>query len=159
MNGTTTISCAQSGYSVSIEFFPKPFYGGKKNQFQGNLYGPDKTMLNTFDGDWSNEMFLKTGSKKELLIENDDSFRRAKKQLKQMCDQNENESRKVWQTVTAYLRNKQVEAASDAKFKIEEKQREIAKQRKTMNSVWQAKYFQEKDGHWVFKEPLSKRIL
>ncbi len=159
MNGMTTISCSQSGYSASIQFLPKPLYGGKKNQFQGSLYGPEKKVLNTFDGDWSNDMFLKTGSKKELLIENNDSNKRARKQLKKICDQVDNESRVVWQAVTAHLRNKQVEEATNAKFQIEEKQREIAKQRKIMNTVWQAQYFSEKNGHWIFKNPLSKRIL
>jgi hypothetical protein len=63
MGGQVTVNCAKSGYSSTIEFLTKPFYGGKKHQIQGTIYGPDKKTLSTIDGDWNGTMFLRTNGK------------------------------------------------------------------------------------------------
>ncbi len=64
MGGEVTVSCARSGYHANIEFLTKPFYGGKKHQIQGTIFGPDKKPICTLDGDWNGTMFIKSGSKK-----------------------------------------------------------------------------------------------
>ena len=45
-----------------------------------------------------------------------------------------------------------------AKQKIEQKQRDDAKQRKENNVKWQPKYFYEQGDSWVFVKPLSRRL-
>ena len=56
MGGQVTIACAKSGYTANIDFLTKPFYGGKKHQIQGSIFGPDKKVLNTLDGDWNRKV-------------------------------------------------------------------------------------------------------
>lgn len=91
MGGEVTVSCAKTGYYANIEFltkvihiylftltltstiiklskFLKPFYGGKKHQIQGTIFGPDKKPLYTLDGDWNGTMFIKSGSKKVYTL-------------------------------------------------------------------------------------------
>ena len=161
MIGTTSITCAKTGYSATINFLPKPFYGGKRHMFTATIQGgPEKKVLNTIEGDWSSDMYIKTMStntNKEPFIDFS-SLTKAKKQLRSLADQNDNESRKLWQNVTRYLRNKEIQLVADEKHAIEEKQREIAKQRKEMNLEWSAKYFHEYNGHWSFNEPLLNKI-
>lgn len=156
MIGTTSITCAKTGYSATINFIPKPFYGGKRHMFTASIQGPDKKLLDTIDGDWSGDMVIKTSSNKEPFIDFS-SLTRAKKQLRTLADQNDNESRKLWQNVTRFLRNKEIQLVADEKHSIEEKQREIAKQRKDMNIEWLPKYFHEFNGHWCFNEPLLNK--
>ncbi len=60
MTGLITIKCEQTGYSADINFLLKPFYGGKKHQIQGNIYGPNRILLNTIEGDWTNSIYIKS---------------------------------------------------------------------------------------------------
>jgi oxysterol-binding protein-related protein 9/10/11 len=158
MGGQVTITCAKSGYSSNIDFLTKPFYGGKKHQIQGQIQGPDKKVLNTIEGDWNGTMFIKTGKKIELFI-NTNSMNIVKKQLRAISEQNDYESRKLWREVTYYLRKKQIDLATNAKQLIEQKQREGVKKRKETNTKWQTKYFHEQGEHWIFINPLTKRLL
>lgn len=159
MGGQVTIACAKSGYTANIDFLTKPFYGGKKHQIQGSIFGPDKKVLNTLDGDWNGTMYIKTGKKIELLI-NTNSMNIVKKQLRSLVEQNEYESRRLWREVTYYLRKKQIDEATNAKLQIEQKQREGSKQRKDNNNAkWQTRHFHELGEHWIYIKPLTKRLL
>lgn len=61
MGGQVSISCPKTGYNTTIDFLTKPFYGGKKHQISGSIFGPDKKQLYTLDGDWNGTMFIKSG--------------------------------------------------------------------------------------------------
>jgi len=160
MGGKVTISCEKTGYSAQINFLTKPFYGGKKHQIEGNIYSPDKKILNTITGDWTETIYIQTGNehKKQVFIESS-GLNKYKKQVRKVNDQEENESRKVWQEVTYFLRNKQCELANKAKYQVEQKQREQAKLRKENNIENKTKYFHLKDNQWVFNKPLMERII
>ena len=96
-------------------------------------------------------------SKIELFI-NTNSMNIVKKQLRAISEQNEYESRKLWREVTYYLRKKQIDLATNAKQLIEQKQREGVKKRKETNTKWQTNYFHEQGEHWIFINPLTKRL-
>ena len=100
------------------------------------MQGPDKKVLDKIDGDWSGDIFIKsaTNSLKETFIDFS-SLKRAKKQLRSLDEQNDNESRKLWQNVTCHLRNKEIQLVADEKHAIEEKQK------RNMNIQWLPKYF------------------
>jgi hypothetical protein len=65
---------------------------------------------------------------------------------------------RLWREVTYYLRTKQIDQATDAKLRIEQKQRDEVKQRKETNSKWQTKYFQEQGENWIYVRPLIERL-
>jgi hypothetical protein len=63
--------------------------------------------------------------------------------------------------VTFHLKTKQIDNATMAKQKIEQKQRDDAKHRKDNNIKWQPRYFHEQQqgsDNWVFIRPLAKRL-
>ena len=158
MGGKVTISCEKTGYSAQINFLTKPFYGGKMNQIEGNIFSSDKKILNTIIGDWSEIVYIQTGTENKQVFIDSKSVIKYKKQVRKVTDQEENESRKIWQDVTYYLRNKECELANKAKNQVEQKQREEAKSRKENNIEYKAKYFHFNDNQWLFNEPLRKRI-
>jgi hypothetical protein len=56
------------------------------------------------------------------------------------------------------LKTKQIDLATAAKQRIEQKQRDEVKQRKEANQKWKTKYFHEQGEHWIYIKPLVKRI-
>ena len=59
-----------------------------------------------------------------------------KKQVKPLSEQSENESRKLWRHVISGLRAKDLDAATNEKKKLEEKQRNDARIRQESGHTW-----------------------
>lgn len=103
-----TISCPKTGYRAEIDFLTKPFYGGKKNRIQGEVYAPNdkKSFLSIF-GEWSGLMEAKyndgTKTKTEVFVDVN-RIPIFKKQVRPVMDQDDNESRKIWREVTLGLK-------------------------------------------------------
>lgn len=62
-----------------------------------------------------------------------------KKLVKPICEQDDNESRKVWRDVTVGLKINDMDKATAAKCFIEQKQRDEARIRKESNLLWETK--------------------
>lgn len=67
------------------------------------------------------------------------SLRIIKKQVRPISQQEDNESRKLWKEVTVGLRFNDIDKATNAKFALEQKQRDEAKERKERNEDWETK--------------------
>uniref|UniRef100_A0A4Y0BGQ9 Oxysterol-binding protein n=1 Tax=Anopheles funestus TaxID=62324 RepID=A0A4Y0BGQ9_ANOFN len=163
LGGTITITCPQTGYRADIDFITKPFYGGKKNRIQGEIYGPnDKKSFISISGEWSGLMEYKFNdgskpSKFETFVDVN-SIPIYKKKVRPVGEQDENESRKVWREVTAGLKMNDIEKATNAKFQVEQKQREEAKERKETFGEWETKYFKGIGESWIYTTPLLHRL-
>uniref|UniRef100_A0A1S4GPH1 Oxysterol-binding protein n=1 Tax=Anopheles gambiae TaxID=7165 RepID=A0A1S4GPH1_ANOGA len=163
LGGTVTITCPQTGYRADIDFITKPFYGGKKNRIQGEIYGPnDKKSFISISGEWSGLMEYKYNdgskpSKFETFVDVN-SIPIFKKKVRPVAEQDENESRKVWREVTAGLKANDIEKATNAKFQVEQKQREEAKERKETFGEWDTKYFKGIGESWIYTTPLLHRL-
>lgn len=59
--------------------------------------------------------------------------------MKPICEQEENESRRLWKEVTAGLKFNEIDRATNAKQALEQKQRDQAKERKDSGQEWQTK--------------------
>lgn len=81
-----------------------------------------------------------------------------KKKVRPINEQLENESRRIWLDVTVGLHVNDIERATNAKCKLEQKQREEAKQRKEQNTEWETKYFKPVGDVWIYANPLSQRL-
>ncbi len=101
------------------------------------------------------------------------------KKLKRLSSQGPDESRKKWQAVTKALKERDVDAATDAKhavstllifyiehiynssifFQLEEQQRADARERKESGVEWERKLFHLEGDTWVFNNTLDKRTL
>jgi oxysterol-binding protein-related protein 9/10/11 len=60
LGGSVVITCAKTGYSASVEFLTKPFYGGRKNRITAEVFQPsDKKAFVTISGEWNGAMVAK----------------------------------------------------------------------------------------------------
>ncbi|KAG7199975.1 hypothetical protein KM043_014403 [Ampulex compressa] len=160
LGGTATIHCAQTGFHATVEFLTKPFYGGKRNRITCHVMQPsDKKPFLVINGEWSGIMEAKWADGRSEIFADVRELSTEKKLVKPISEQEEYESRKVWREVTVGLRINDMDKATAAKYAIEQKQRDEARQRKENNISWQTKLFKEgKDGGWVYVTPLMDRI-
>lgn len=108
LGGNVTINCKQTGYRADVEFLTKPFYGGKRNRIQAEIYAPnDRKSFLTIQGEWSGLMESKwnDGSKAgpEVFVDVN-RIPIFKKQVKPIAEQEDYESRNIWREVTLGLK-------------------------------------------------------
>lgn len=163
LGGNVTISCPQTGYRADIDFLTKPFYGGKKNRITAEVYAPnEKKSFLSVSGEWSGLMEAKwndghKSTKSEVFVDVN-KIPVFKKNVRPISEQTENESRRIWLEVTAGLCLNDIDRATNAKYQLEQKQREEAKQRKETNVEWETKYFKPVGDVWIYTNPLSQRL-
>lgn len=59
--------------------------------------------------------------------------------MRPISQQEANESRRLWKDVTVGLKLNDIDKATNAKFMLEQKQRDEAKERKERNEEWETK--------------------
>lgn len=111
------------------------------------------------DGEWNGKMIGKwlNSGRNEVFV---DVTRLPihDKLCKKVAEQARFESRRLWREVTYGLKVNDIEGATAAKFKLEQRQREEAAQRKEAGVKWETKLFRSLGENWIFNEPLAKRI-
>ncbi|CAL1535992.1 unnamed protein product [Lymnaea stagnalis] len=147
-----SIVCEKTGYTASIVFHTKPFYGGKLHHITAEAKN-NKTgeVICKVQGEWNGimEFTYSNGSSKQLDV---NTLQVHRKRVRPLEKQKEYESRKLWQHVTKALSQNNVTAATEHKKILEEIQRGGEKHRLENNISHQAKYFRNVDGVWVFKK-------
>ncbi|KAG7487797.1 hypothetical protein MATL_G00027290 [Megalops atlanticus] len=158
LGGECNISCSKSGYSANIVFHTKPFYGGKKHRITAEIFAPnDKKSFCSIEGEWNGVMYAKWASGENSLFIDTKKMGIIKKKVRKLEDQLEYESRRLWKDVTTNLKLKDIDAATEAKHRLEEKQRAEARERKEKEMQWETRLFHEDGECWVYDEPLLKR--
>uniref|UniRef100_A0A3Q3BJR0 Oxysterol-binding protein n=1 Tax=Kryptolebias marmoratus TaxID=37003 RepID=A0A3Q3BJR0_KRYMA len=159
LGGECNISCSKSGYSANIVFHTKPFYGGKKHRITAEIFSPnDKKSFCSIEGEWNGVMFAKWATGENTLFIDTKKMGIIKKKVRKLEDQHEYESRRLWRGVTLNLKLKDIDAATEAKHRLEEKQRAEARERKEKEQQWETRLFHEDGECWIYDEPLLKRL-
>ncbi|EDW74336.2 uncharacterized protein Dwil_GK21856, isoform A [Drosophila willistoni] len=160
LGGSVEIKCPQTGYYANVEFLTKPFYGGKRNKISCEIYSPsDKKPFVSISGEWSGLMEAKWHDKNKTEVFVDvNRIPIFKKQVRPIVEQDEFESRRVWKEVTAGLKFNDIERATNAKFVVEQHQRDQAKVRKEYDLAWEHKHFKPVGDNWIYAKPLSQRM-
>ncbi|KAH8416173.1 hypothetical protein KR222_009733 [Zaprionus bogoriensis] len=160
LGGSVEIKCPQTGYYANVEFLTKPFYGGKRNKVSAEIYSPnDKKPFVSIAGEWSGLMEAKWHDKNKTEVFVDvNRIPIFKKQVRPIVEQDEYESRRVWKEVTAGLKFNDIERATNAKFVVEQQQRDQAKVRKEYDLAWEHKHFRPIGDNWIYTKPLSQRM-
>ncbi|XP_017867376.1 PREDICTED: oxysterol-binding protein-related protein 9 isoform X2 [Drosophila arizonae] len=160
LGGSVEIKCPQTGYYANVEFLTKPFYGGKRNKVTAEIYSPnDKKPFVSIAGEWSGLMEAKWHDKNKTEVFVDvNRIPIFKKQVRPIVEQDEYESRRVWKEVTAGLKFNDIERATNAKFVVEQQQRDQAKVRKEYDLAWEHKHFKPVGDNWIYTKPLSQRM-
>ncbi|KAF5307219.1 hypothetical protein FQR65_LT00735 [Abscondita terminalis] len=162
LGGSVNISCPQTGYYSNVEFLTKPFYGNKKHKVTAEIFGPEeKRPFVSISGEWNGIMEAKWADKdktEEFINVNELTI--IKKQIRPISEQSDNESRRLWKEVTRALKFNDIDKATTAKYQVEQRQRDEAKERKSLSLEWETKLFRkEYEDRWLYMKPLRGRIL
>ncbi|XP_054162593.1 oxysterol-binding protein-related protein 9-like isoform X2 [Oppia nitens] len=160
LGGPVTITCQQTGYSANIDFLTKPFYGGKKHRINAEVFSPPPTKKSIVNvsGEWNGLMTAKwTQSGKSEVFIDTKAIRIIKKQVNPIGDQESYESRNLWKEVTAALKQHDVIAATNAKFNVEQTQRQLVKERQEKSTKWENRVFHSLGDNWNYNNPLTAR--
>lgn len=159
LGGKTSITCAKTGYVANIEFRTKPFYGGKKDGIHAEVFEPnEKRPFLVVEGEWNGKLWAKwLNGLNELFIDTR-SLPIIRKRVLPRSQQAENESRRLWEQVTYNLKSGNIDAASDAKYRLEQRQRDLARHRRETHQDWIPEHFRGEGDNWIYKKPLIQRL-
>ncbi|KAL7991779.1 hypothetical protein Chor_016035, partial [Crotalus horridus] len=178
LGGKVSVNCAKTGYSASITFHTKPFYGGKLHRQISNRDGEKvffkyccnkewvtgevkqnatNTVVCKVQGEW-NSILEFTYSNGETKCMDLSKLSVTRKRVRPIEKQGPFESRKLWQHVTESLRQGDIEKATEHKKVLEEQQRNEERLRMETGTPWQTKYFVQDGDGWVYYNPLWKRM-
>ncbi|XP_050987890.1 oxysterol-binding protein-related protein 10 isoform X1 [Labeo rohita] len=156
LGGKVSICCAKSGYSATVTFHTKPFYGGKVHRVMAEVkHNPTGTIVCKAQGEWNGTLEF-TYSSGETKVIDTSKLPVIKKKIRPLEKQGQYESRRLWQHVTAALKAGDIDAATEHKHQLEEKQRREGKQRTASSTSWKPKYFIKEGDGWVYHNPLWK---
>ncbi|XP_075907610.1 oxysterol-binding protein-related protein 10 isoform X2 [Nelusetta ayraudi] len=156
LGGKVSISCAKSGYSATVTFHTKPFYGGKVHRVTAEVkHNPTSTIVCKAQGEWNGTLEF-TYSSGETKVIDTAKLAVTRKQLRTVERQGRTESRRLWQHVTKALKDGNIDEATGHKHRLEERQRAEEKQRAADNKPWTPKYFMKEGDGWIYNQPLWK---
>ncbi|XP_051869100.1 oxysterol-binding protein-related protein 9 isoform X3 [Pristis pectinata] len=159
LGGECNVTCAKTGYNASIIFHTKPFYGGKKHRVTAEIFSPhDKKSFTSIEGEWNGVMYAKWSTGESSIFVDTKKLPIIKKKVRKLEDQDDFESRRLWKDVTHNLKIKDIDAATEAKHKLEERQRAEARERKENEVQWETRVFHEDGECWIYDYPLLKRL-
>ncbi|KAM9669157.1 oxysterol-binding protein-related protein 10-like [Dama dama] len=156
LGGKVSITCAKTGYSATVTFHTKPFYGGKVHRVTAEVkHNPTNTIVCKAHGEWNGTLEF-TYNNGETKVIDTTTLPVYPKKIRPLEKQGPMESRNLWRDVTQCLRLGDMEAATEQKRRLEEKQWAEERKRENLRAPWRPKYFiQEGDG-WVYFNPLWK---
>ncbi|XP_061112296.1 oxysterol-binding protein-related protein 10-like isoform X2 [Conger conger] len=156
LGGKVFINCAKSGYSATVTFHTKPFYGGKVHRVTAEVkHNPTNTIVCKAQGEWNGTLEF-TYSSGETKVIDTGKLPVFRKKLRPVEKQGRSESRRLWQKVTMALKEGNIDMATEHKHCLEERQREEEKQRLASNTPWKPTYFTKEGEGWVYHNPLWK---
>ncbi|XP_077454494.1 oxysterol-binding protein-related protein 11-like isoform X2 [Stigmatopora argus] len=154
LGGKVTISCAKTGYSATVTFHTKPFYGGKVHRVTAEVkQNQTGSIVCKVQGEWNGVLEF-TYSNGESKVIDTSKLPVFKKKIRPIEKQKPNESRHLWQHVTASLRAGKIDEAAEHKHILEEKQRSDCKQRAATRAPWAPTFFIKEGEGWVYQKPL-----
>ncbi|KFO24097.1 Oxysterol-binding protein-related protein 10 [Fukomys damarensis] len=151
-----SINCTKTGYLAMVIFYTKLFYGGKVHRVTAEVqHNLTNTIVCIAHREW-NGILEFTYSNWETKVIDTTTAPVYPKKIRLLEKQGPMESRNLWQEVTRYLCLGDINAATEQKRRLEEKQWIGEGKRESLRTSWQPKYFiQEGDG-WVYFNPLWK---
>lgn len=158
LGGKVSVNCAKTGYSASITFHTKPFYGGKLHRVTAEVKSNlTNTVVCRVQGEW-NSVLEFTYSNGETKYVDLAKLAVTKKRVRPLEKQDPFESRRLWKNVTDSLRESEIDKATEHKRSLEERQRTEERLRTETGTPWKTKYFIKEGDGWVYHKPLWKGI-
>ncbi|XP_041868072.1 oxysterol-binding protein-related protein 10 [Melanotaenia boesemani] len=156
LGGKVSINCVKSGYSATVTFHTKPFYGGKVHRVTAEVkHNPTNTIVCKAQGEWNGTLEF-TYSSGETKVIDTAKLPVTRKKLRPVEKQGRMESRRLWQHVTKSLKEGNMDEATEHKHRLEECQRAEGRKRAADNKPWTPKYFTKEGDGWIYNNPLWK---
>uniref|UniRef100_A0A8C5YIV5 Oxysterol-binding protein n=1 Tax=Microcebus murinus TaxID=30608 RepID=A0A8C5YIV5_MICMU len=156
LGGKVNINCAKTGYSATVIFHTKPFYGGKVHRVTAEVkHNPTNTIVCKAHGEWNGTLEF-TYNNGETKVIDTTTLPVYPKRIRPLDKQGPMESRNLWREVTRYLRLGDIDSATEQKRRLEEKQRVEERKRENLRTPWKPKYFTQEGDGWVYFNPLWK---
>ncbi|XP_063755842.1 oxysterol-binding protein-related protein 10 isoform X2 [Eleginops maclovinus] len=156
LGGKVSINCVKSGYSATVTFHTKPFYGGKVHRVTAEVkHNPTNTIVCKAQGEWNGTLEF-TYSSGETKVIDTTKLPVTRKKLRPVEKQGRTESRRLWHHVTKSLKDGNIDKATEHKHQLEERQRGDERQRTADNKPWTPKYFTKEGEGWIYNSPLWK---
>ncbi|KFQ88595.1 Oxysterol-binding protein-related protein 10, partial [Phoenicopterus ruber ruber] len=156
LGGKVNINCARTGYSATVTFHTKPFYGGKVHRVTAEVkHNPTNTIVCKAQGEWNGTLEF-TYSNGETKVIDTNKLPVIRKKIRPIAKQGPLESRHLWQHVTNSLKEGNIDAATEHKHRLEERQRAEERQRVALTTPWKPKYFAKEGDGWLYLNPLWK---
>jgi len=154
---TVSIKCPKNDLSATIEFKTKGFFGGGYNNITGKIF-KGKECLYQLSGKWSSVMYIKEAKAKEKKLFIDIRNEELTPLIVEPNNQQEEfESRRLWEKVTDGLTKKGLDYATEQKTAIEDNQRLLVKKRTDEGIEWKPRFFvPSDDGIHTYISPLDK---
>ncbi|CUS14599.1 unnamed protein product [Tuber aestivum] len=141
------VKCPELDLVADIEFKVKGFFTGAYNAIGGFIKRESTgEALYEIAGSWNGEIFIKdvlTG-KRDLLFDATDA-NPTPPVVRPLSEQDDRESQKLWKPVTSSLKKRDQDAATEEKFRIEDRQREEARLREADGVEWTPRFFRRVD--------------
>ncbi|KAJ1675262.1 Oxysterol-binding protein OBPa, partial [Spiromyces aspiralis] len=140
----STVTCEKLDLRCEVEFKTKGLFSGQYNQIEGRItrISDPRETLYCISGNWQTRTFIKDFKTGESSVLFDSSLEDVVlKEVPRLEEQEENESRWLWQHVTEAIKTRDQNMATTEKTKIEEAQRKAARQRLANNEEWVYRFF------------------
>lgn len=142
MGDQSTIKCKSLDLICELDFKTKGYFSGQYHSVAGKIkHISTGNVLYEISGVWTEELFIKGKNSSKESFFNVSKHPVIAKSVEPLDDQEWNESRKLWSKVTAGLAAKDMDAATDEKTFIENRQREETAVRRKEGLQWHPRFF------------------
>ncbi|KAM6160483.1 oxysterol-binding protein-related protein 11 [Erethizon dorsatum] len=156
LGGKVGVTCAKTGYSASITFHTKPFYGGKLHRVTAEVkHNVSNAVVCRVQGEWNSVLEFTYGSGETKCLDLT-KLAVTRKRVRPLEKQDPFESRRLWKNVTEALSRAEMDRATEHKRALEERQRAEERRRAESGAPWSTRYFSKEGDGWVYHKPLWK---
>uniref|UniRef100_A0A5S6QNA9 Oxysterol-binding protein n=1 Tax=Trichuris muris TaxID=70415 RepID=A0A5S6QNA9_TRIMR len=158
LGGSVCITCDRTSYSAELEFKLRPFLGGTEtiNMVVGKIKLGKETLAD-ISGRWDSAISLtdrETGETSLLWAPTGDVIQHRLQRFDvDLGHQNPFESQKLWMAVSEAIKESDQAKATEEKTKIEDDQRQRARELANMGEDYQPRMFEldSVSGQWLYK--------
>ncbi|KAJ7955832.1 Oxysterol-binding protein [Quillaja saponaria] len=163
--GNVTISCPETGLVAELCYISNSFLGFKGNQrlIKGKIFDSSSKILYEVDGHWDKTVTVKdtNNGKVRVIYDAKEAISGLKTPtVKDAMGVWPSESAVVWSESSQGILSKDWEKAREAKKAVEDKQRELSRERESRGETWVPKHFivtHSKEGGWD-SSPIQKWV-
>ncbi|WWC90766.1 uncharacterized protein L201_005703 [Kwoniella dendrophila CBS 6074] len=149
----STVDCQATEYHADVDFKAKGWISGGYNVIAGKVTGPGRTDIGELSGHWSSAMdFTDKKTKQKRTVFDPTRAKVIPKNVLPESEQEEYESRRLWTKLTDAIKTADMHGATAAKTAVEDRQRELARNRESSGEVPQSRFFKHVSGdRWMPK--------